>query len=72
MDFTQKKIGFFTYSGNNKVTMPTDRDTWSGCAVVKDSLWSMVTELSLGAAALFKSVEGDEEDVYKNLVRGRL
>lgn len=41
--------------------MPTDRDAWHNCAMVKDSFWSMLNEL------LLESVEADAEEVYQTL-----
>lgn len=35
--------------------------------MVKDSLWSIFNKLSIEAASLIESVEGNEDDVYQPL-----
>lgn len=52
MAATQKKIGFLTNQGTNKVPMPTDQDTWPQYAGMKGSFWSAVSAFTLGLLLL--------------------
>lgn len=45
--------------------MPTNQDAWPYYEVVNDSIWSIVSKLTLGAAS---PSEGDEE-AYQTLFR---
>lgn len=64
MDPIQKKTGFLTYPRTNRVPMPTERDTWHECTIVKDSFYALVNALPLDVASPIESVEGDKHDVY--------
>lgn len=47
----EKRTGFLTYPDTKIVTLPTDRDMWPGCLVVKALFWAIDNALSLDAAA---------------------
>lgn len=67
MAFAQKNASFLIYLGTNKA--PSRRDTWPKYAIVKDSFWSAIGELTRGATAPFKSIEKEDKEVYWTLFK---
>lgn len=53
-----KKKGYLVFFATSLLPMPTDRDVWPYCAVVKDSFWAVVGKQNLGAVVPH---EGDGE-----------
>lgn len=85
MDSSQKRSGYLTYQGTTKLPMPTDRDAWAHCEVVKDLFWSTVSKQTLRTVApserdkeayrTFSEDNNDGDDIFispRSLLRMRV
>lgn len=52
--------------------MPTDQDTWPYREVVKDTFWSAVSELNLGAIAPLKGDDEAYQTLFETMGEGLL
>lgn len=63
----KKKTGLLTYPGTNVMYMPTGRDMWPRCPLVKDLFCAMAIVMSLDATPPLESTEEDKDQAYQTL-----